>query len=72
MTNSYRLRAGIRGSDGRVTGTAMDMIITAPDDATARETVRIQPVHFFTDTSDYAWLTDSNENLIWSLKFEEA
>ena len=68
----YRLRAGKRDADGRVTQVSIDEDIWASSDLEAIKIAKVYQVCWYLDTSDYAWLTDMQGRQVWSLTLEEA
>ena len=68
----YRLQAGRRDPSGQVAKPTLFVTFPADSDKAAIMAARHHPVNFFADTGDYAWLTDDEEKVIWSLKLEEA
>lgn len=71
-TSTYRLRTCVRVPQGEITAPNVNVTFPAPNDADAIVAARNHPVHFFADHSDYAWLTNENDKVIWSLKLEES
>ena len=68
----YRLRAGKRDSHGHVASPVINDEIYASDDAEAIKQARMYQVSYFVDNSDFAWLTDLSDRVVWSIKLEQA
>jgi hypothetical protein len=68
----YRLRAGKRDATGKVTQVSIDEEIWASSDAEAIKMSKVYQVCWYLDTSDYAWLTDTQGKNVWSLTLEES
>ncbi len=71
MTHAFRMRAGHRGLDGQIGSVVFDVELACDSVLSAREAARSNPVSLFLEGSNYAWITDRNDETVWSLKLEE-
>ena len=71
MAGPFRMRVAQRSLDGRVGAAAIDVKIDCSDVAGAREVARLNPVTMFLEGGNYAWVTDGDDQTVWSLKLEE-